>query len=138
MNFQNKKNNHIFMTVLLIVFMARAVRVVDISRIVVIHIRADSCKFDIPMPVIFEFKGVDGNPVCRVDFCLRIRHTGIHRNKRDKYDKQFFSCYPFFFELKISFISLTSLHILHTLKNQIIWRIIIARLIMKPKHITNA
>lgn len=90
MNFQNKKNNHIFMTVLLIVFMARAVRIVGVSRIVVIHIRADSCKFDIPMPVIFEFKGVDGNPVCRVNFCLRIRHTGIHRNKRNKYDKQFF------------------------------------------------
>ena len=78
------------MAVSLIVFVTRAVRVVDVSRIIVIHIRADSCKFDIPMPVVFEFKGVDGKPVCRMDFCLRIRHTGIHRDKRDKYDKQFF------------------------------------------------
>ena len=82
-----QKNNHIAMAVSLIVFVARAVGVMDISRIVVIHIRADSYKFDIPMPVIFEFKGVDGNPVCRVDFCLHIRRAGIHRDKRDKYDK---------------------------------------------------
>ena len=75
------------MAVSLIFFVARAVRVMDISRIVVIHIRADSCKLDIPMPVIFEFKGVDGNPVCRVDFCLHIRRAGMHRDKRDKYDK---------------------------------------------------
>ena len=78
------------MAVLLIVFVTWAVGVVDISCIVIIHIRADSCKFDIPMPVVFEFKGVDGKPVCRMDFCLRIRHTGIHRDKRDKYNKQFF------------------------------------------------